>query len=58
VKNQREFFDNVSKSLGIDAPDGLLTVGTTRLVQLGGSFIRDRYNGSLLQGLFYLDAYI
>jgi hypothetical protein len=50
LSNQREFFDQVSKSLHINQPNDWHKISVDQIYKLGGSFVQTQYNGSLISG--------
>ena len=47
---QREFFDELSKTLNIQKPEDWYSVPIKTVLEKGGSFIKNNYNGSIIQG--------
>jgi hypothetical protein len=51
VKHQRQFFDQLALSLGLQKPDDWNRVTSHQVFDKGGSFVKAYYNGSLIQGM-------
>jgi hypothetical protein len=50
-QNQRQFFDKLALSLNITKPQDWYFVDLKTIIQRGGYFVLDYYNGSLIQAL-------
>jgi hypothetical protein len=51
VKNQRAFFDSVQKELNIQTLEDWYSVPVSKIIKLGGYFVANHYNSSLLKGI-------
>jgi hypothetical protein len=49
-QNQRLFFDKLAPKLGVHRPEDWAKVTTKSVIEEGGSFVTNYYNGSLIKG--------
>jgi hypothetical protein len=47
---QRFFLDQVASKLGLRRPEDWYTTTANTVLQMGGSFIKNQYRGSLIKG--------
>ncbi len=53
AQNQRDFFDNLAKSLDITKPEDWSRVKLATVLDRGGWFVKDYYDSSLAKGIEY-----